>query len=460
MKKYDLLPTYENLVHTYLDDTIKRNNDLFDFITLLNAVDTGYSIALDGSWGSGKTFFVKQAKLILDAHNSFVVHEREEDTGRIQQKFSTLNQKKQIDIQPQVCVYYDAWENDNDSEPILSLVYAILQSVGADFSFKERSWLNIGADIMKAFTGRDWGKVINDIKGDNPLSDIIRQKNTEKLVAEFLDSLIPEKGNRLIVFVDELDRCKPSFAVRLLERIKHYLSNERITFVFSVNINELQHTVRKHYGNDFNGTRYLDRFFDLRLSLPKPNMQAFYYSLDFNDRHHTYDIVCAAVIEKYHFELREIAKYIRLTKVAAYHPTHNDNSNFSFNFAEGRGTQYALLHILPIMIGLKIYDENLFTEFINGDNSAPLFEVLSTIQLMNYNELLEQHETYGEPLAGEKKVSLKEKLDQLYDAIFVKKYDNGIYSTTIAKMEFRAPLKNTLLRAAGAFSKYTDYNIE
>lgn len=64
-----------------------------------------------------------------------------------------------------------------------------------------------------------------------------------------------------MIFVDELDRCKPSFAVQLLERIKHYFGHEKITFVFSVNVSELQYTIKKFYGADFNGTRYLDNFF-------------------------------------------------------------------------------------------------------------------------------------------------------------------------------------------------------
>ena len=49
-----------------------------------------------------------------------------------------------------------------------------------------------------------------------------------------------ERGNRLIIFIDELDRCKPTFAVHLLEQIKHYIFDDRITFVFSINLEQLQ----------------------------------------------------------------------------------------------------------------------------------------------------------------------------------------------------------------------------
>lgn len=64
----------------------------------------------------------------------------------------------------------------------------------------------------------------------------------------------------MIIFIDELDRCKPSFAVHLLEQIKHYLYDERIIFVLSVNQEELQYTIKHFYGNEFDASRYLDRF--------------------------------------------------------------------------------------------------------------------------------------------------------------------------------------------------------
>ena len=71
MRNLELKPTRENLIRTLVDNTIKRNEDLKQFILLLNSFDTEMSIALDGDWGSGKTFFVKQAQMILEAYNEF-----------------------------------------------------------------------------------------------------------------------------------------------------------------------------------------------------------------------------------------------------------------------------------------------------------------------------------------------------------------------------------------------------
>ena len=72
MKSHELKPTYENLLETYINDTIGRSKDVFLFSQILNGIESSCSIALDGRWGSCKTFFVKQAKMLLDAYNDNV----------------------------------------------------------------------------------------------------------------------------------------------------------------------------------------------------------------------------------------------------------------------------------------------------------------------------------------------------------------------------------------------------
>ena len=135
MKFYDLQPTYGNLLETFLDDSLKRNADIFAFADILNNMDTSCSIALDGAWGSGKTFFVKQTKMFIDAYHPHSPMS-EDDCCSIQSVWDKAHPRKEFEAEPQVCVYYDAWENDNDDDPILSLIYSILQQVQSDYSFK------------------------------------------------------------------------------------------------------------------------------------------------------------------------------------------------------------------------------------------------------------------------------------------------------------------------------------
>jgi predicted KAP-like P-loop ATPase len=71
----------------------------------------------------------------------------------------------------------------------------------------------------------------------------------------------------LFVMIDELDRCRPSYAVTVLERVKHLFEANDVVFIFATDTNQLQHTIRGAYGGDFDGRSYLSRFFDRRYSV-------------------------------------------------------------------------------------------------------------------------------------------------------------------------------------------------
>ncbi len=457
MKSFDLKPTYDNLFRTFLNDSIDRNVDIFRFITVLDSIEDSHSIALDGRWGSGKTFFVKQTKMVMDAHNQYIRIDNEENRNQI---LACCQNNREIDIasiQPQVCVYYDAWENDNDDDPVLSLIYTILNSIDSDYSFKDMSCLSIAASIMEVFSGRNWKQVLDQLKGDNPLDGLKKAKSIERMVNEFLQTLLPEKGNRLVVFIDELDRCKPSYAVCLLERIKHYFVNDQITFVFSVNINELQHTICKYYGNDFDGSRYLDRFFDLRLTLPPPNLENFYNSLPiYLDTYNYFDMACISVINTYHFELREISRFLKLAKMAVRTFTHSRNSRF--DHYTRNDIKFCIMYVIPIMIGLKISNTSRYIDFIEGRDAEPLVEISSNEFSGIFQSLLNNGETFNEGKSSAKTVTIEDKLKEVYHAIFIERYQENPRFVDIGRCRFDESTKKDLLRIDGLFSIYAKIN--
>ncbi len=459
MKSLELQPTYNNLIQTFVDNTIARNKDVFQFISILDSIDGGCVIALDGNWGSGKTFFVKQVKMVLDAHNDYITTLDKDNRTKIINVWAQYHKNSKASIQPQVCVYYDAWENDNDEDPVLSLIYSILSNVETDFSFNHESdCIKIAASILEFFSGKTFGQLIESFKSDSPLTGLKSTKDIENTVLEFMESLLPEKGNRLIIFIDELDRCKPSYAVKLLERIKHYFSNDRITFVFSINTNELQNTIKQHYGNDFDACRYLDRFFDLHISLPPADLQRYYQSLNFNDSHWTVDIVSGAVIKAFHFEMREIAKYLRLVKVAVYDATH-DSNKFDFSFSNGKGLQFGLMYVVPIMIGLKICNTKRYYDFIHGKDCTPILEVAYLLKDDFFYGLLNMNETYDEKDQGKTFVSISDKLEDAYRSLFVTQYQENIFQTNVGIYTFNKETRQALLNTASLLSKYSNYDI-
>ena len=96
---------------------------------------------------------------------------------------------------------------------------------------------------------------------------VIRQfKSTLK---ETVDSLDADKFKLpVVVIVDELDRCRPSSAVELVEVVKHLFSVDGVVFVLGLNTTQLAHSVSALYGSKFDGRTYLNRFIDLDLTLP------------------------------------------------------------------------------------------------------------------------------------------------------------------------------------------------
>ncbi|NCB52363.1 MAG: hypothetical protein EOM54_10880 [Clostridia bacterium] len=448
----------------FLTDAIDRNQDVIRFCTILNSVEGPCSIALDGKWGSGKTFFVKQVKMLIDAYNGCICNPiEEEDVAQIKQKASLHKQGKDSDLelQPQVSVYYDAWANDNDEDPILSLIYAIVQSADCNFEVSnKRKFRDVVGSIGDLFTGRNVTDFLEAVKGNDPMEALKENESIHELMAEFFNSLLLEHGNRLIIFIDELDRCKPSYAVRLLERIKHYFEDDRVTFVFSINTEQLQHTIKRFYGEGFCSSRYLNRFFDLRMSLPQANLGKFYQRIAFNDGRFIYDKICHMVLDAYQFELREIAKFVHLAKISAYKPTHD--GRFNAGFSDEQAIGYSLHYIIPIMIGLKICDENAYTEFVNGGNSTPLLEIfkMDSRDYFHKNALLRSNETYDPNYFKEGVVCVtpESKIEEVYHALFVQDYNGRTREVYIGDLEFNSETRDIIKRTVSLLSDFADYS--
>ena len=456
METFELQPTPENVLSAFEKDIIGRNADVLYFVSLLNSIDSAMSVAVDGRWGAGKTFFVKQVKMVLDAFNDHICSDYTQYAPRIK----AAVESKKIDIEPQVSIYYDAWINDNDEDPILSLIYATLQSVSSDFKFEHApQCVSIAASIAEALSGRNYTSIIDAAKSDDPLAQLREKKDMHAQIEAFLDLLLREQGNRLIIFVDELDRCKPTFAVRLLEQIKHYFTNDRITFVFSINISELQHTIKQYYGSDFEAFRYLDRFFDLMVDLPPANMDGLYSGIGAKNYSIIYERVCKAVINTNEFSIRESARFYRLAKMAAYKYLYNGVGRCMF--PEERAKLFCLLYILPIMLGLKISNQTAYQDFLHGNNFLPLYHVLSNrmIPASSLSDLLLSNETFNPRMASEKVklVNLRGKLEQVYDAVFVHRYEAENYEVSLGGLCFCGENKIELLKAASLLSGYADY---
>lgn len=102
----------------------------------------------------------------------------------------------------------------------------------------------------------------------------IRQmkESLSALVAE-LKAANGELQPPIIIVIDELDRCRPTYAVKVLEEVKHLFDVHGLIFIFGMYGDQLAHSVAGAYGPGFNGLGYLRRFFDRRYKLAEPSLE-------------------------------------------------------------------------------------------------------------------------------------------------------------------------------------------
>lgn len=477
-----------NAIDLLKEDSINRNGKVFQFIKLLDNIEDSCSIAINGDWGSGKTFFVKQAKLILDAYNE--TSNIDDDTRA---EIIKITQSQFSEIKPQSTVYYDAWMYDNHEDPILSLMYAVINSGQSDYSPKnKRSLYKCGAlfaellasgvgimsgnisSVVNAFKEVDTStlgngslsKFLEEIKGQDYFENIKDLQSLHQMVEQFINSLIEERGNRLVFFIDELDRCKPDFAIKLLERIKHYFGDERITFVFSVDMMQLQSTVKSFYGQDFNSTRYLDKFFDLRMQLPSVDYESFLsYKMDFVNSD-ILDGVCIDVMKYFKLSLRECERYIQLIKISTRMAFNKFSMVDTQFYPEENAVLFASLYILPIMVGLQMTDINAYFEFVSGKNSKPLVDIISNVnnsilQLLIVGKM-ELYDNGTKEITIKRNetetiISQKDRIEEIYNAFFNHTYKAGRREKNIGKLNISTRTKQKLEEINSLLVEYSDY---
>lgn len=264
-----------------LDEGFSPEKDLFGRAPIANgltriveSVDQPMVIALDGDWGSGKTTFLRFW------------------TGELRKAGFPV-------------VFFDAFQDDYADDAFIALageVFSLLEqnrkgktrkakkfaekAVGAG-KVLLRSGLKIGvkAATMGALNAGDLDDLAGavsdesaDIFDENIGELITRQVANRDAISEFKSALsaLPallsppddgEKQKPLIFIIDELDRCRPSFALELLERVKHFFSVQDVHFVLGLNSDQLLNSVRSVYGAGIDARTYLQKFIHLTWTL-------------------------------------------------------------------------------------------------------------------------------------------------------------------------------------------------
>ena len=235
MKKLAEEATIENILESIKENKFNRTQDIIDFIMALEQIEENMFISIDAKWGAGKTFYVRQIEQSLN----FLT--RKAKGLNIEEDVETAFSKNQLlgtlELEHTYFpVYYNAWLYDNHSDPLMSLILSITKACECycDEKLNSNTLSDKIISLMDFFSlsigcvqfGSNFGNAKEKFSGKDILSAVKTEEEIRDKVKEIFDSIIVENVQKLVIFIDELDRCRPNFAIEMLERIKHYFEIE------------------------------------------------------------------------------------------------------------------------------------------------------------------------------------------------------------------------------------------
>ncbi|MGL5705924.1 MAG: KAP family P-loop NTPase fold protein [Tannerellaceae bacterium] len=257
MKDKELeIPKGNALMHCRLN----RKEQADTLTAIIDVYSNGFVLSVDGKWGTGKSTFMKMWKQDLT------------DRG-----YKTI--------------LFNAWENDFTSEPLTAIMGEIKETFFSDTE-KVNSITNKLASISKGLIPT-LAKTAATLTGLGQIAEVVEKvsaafaeevesyatkKTTLLELRSELSNFIKDKcQNKPLVFiVDELDRCRPDYAVEVLEKIKHLFAVDGIIFVLSIDKHQLCQAIKGYYGSEgIDSPEYLRRFIDLEYTLPEPDYASY-----------------------------------------------------------------------------------------------------------------------------------------------------------------------------------------
>ncbi|WP_186102859.1 KAP family P-loop NTPase fold protein [Burkholderia gladioli] len=263
------------------DDVAPFDGDLLRRSALAHRIEqflprlrNGAVIAIDSQWGGGKTWFgMNWAKSLRTAgHKVAFINAFEQD----------YSEDPFLPIAAELSALLDGTDGRGKkfvkkaaavAAACLPLGTKVAVSMGSKFVF---GGLNVSSELMEAIKKAESNSeelVQNWVQGK-----LENYKKERESISEFRAALV-EMANKqdkpVIVFVDELDRCRPDFAVRLVERIKHFFETPNVVFILLIHREQLNRAIAGVYGPATEGAAYLAKFVHFFFTLPDVNTQSY-----------------------------------------------------------------------------------------------------------------------------------------------------------------------------------------
>lgn len=239
---------------------------ILELITTLSDARSSCTFALDGKWGSGKTFLLNMLEPQL----------RDYQAG---ERFMVF--------------HYNCWQYDYYDEPLIAIVSAMLDNINeytrffsgeanekirsgfvnaaklvikkVAYSFVE-SKIGINTDDLSTLVEKIQETSSQEIRDQHEYDKYYSFHKVIKEAREELSKLADEQ--MLVIVVDELDRCLPYYTIKVLERLHHLFTGLNNTvLIMALDKAQLEHIIKKIFGEETDCDAYLQKFIDFELKI-------------------------------------------------------------------------------------------------------------------------------------------------------------------------------------------------
>ena len=349
----------------FKNDLLGRKESVEVLTHLIGSIEGPCVLAVDAAWGAGKTTFLRMWAQYL-RNKDFPV------------------------------VEFNAWETDFTGDPFIALSGELMSGLHQNAAGSLADKIDAMKDAAKEIVRRAVPGVIRVATAGIVDASPMLEKEAGQVLASYAEARLSsyrqeqesvqtfrsklqdmasalaesKKSGPLVVVIDELDRCRPSYATELLEVAKHLFTVDHIIFVLAVNRSELTHSIRALYGSEFDAQGYLRRFFDVDFRLPdlgrKPFIEASLKAIQLNDYftrtkdreagqgYETVKTLLVAFFDAPDLGLRRIAQAIH---------------RLGLVFASLRSDQRSFTLAAVVALILRTVDSDLYHRFVRGEVS-------------------------------------------------------------------------------------------
>ncbi|MEE2000366.1 P-loop NTPase fold protein [Alkalimonas sp. MEB108] len=338
----------------------------------------GFVLNLNGAWGTGKTEFLRRLYSLFISEDHPVI-------------------------------YIDAWESDFSEMPLsvvsselLSQLSTVNDHIGAELT-------KVGEFLGKAVKGAiigGAGLLSKHLLADTTIGNEMAKALFEKKPNDFLDDIKHEHVEQIeaikcirrelgnlaevinknyglslpvIVLVDELDRCRPSYAIEMLEVIKHFFTTKNFVFVVATDTQQLRQSIKSVYGSEFDSTTYLRRFFNREARMDEPKLESYVklsmLSIDnYDDKVVLYPDVKNSVLESVHEYLAWLGKAYTLSLRDLDQLINKFNACLRSALSSYESSQRVqVINIFSLIVAIIEFDKD-FERFNQRKNYTPIIE--------------------------------------------------------------------------------------